>query len=88
MLTSLKQKCSGVSKSVLQHTSGTGFGTCPLSTADLVGAVGAHCFPLQTWWALREPTAFLLIHFSVFFQVIGLLDVFTPARSLEEFNDV
>ena len=22
------------------------------------------------------------------FQVIGLLDVFTPARSLEEFNDV
>ena len=26
--------------------------------------------------------------FTLPFQVIGLLDVFTPAKSLEEFNDV
>lgn len=31
---------------------------------------------------------YLLFDFYVFLQVIGLLDVFTPARSLEEFNDV
>lgn len=31
---------------------------------------------------------YLLFDFYVFSQVIGLLDVFTPARSLEEFNDV
>lgn len=31
---------------------------------------------------------YLLFDFYVLLQVIGLLDVFTPARSLEEFNDV
>ena len=39
-------------------------------------------------WYCKKTTTFPLFDFYVFLQVIGLLDVFTPARSLEEFNDV